>query len=166
MFFRLYTKYIRVSSINLAGRIRNYLNNNFLKSEKNRKMPIVKALLKYDQSNFSVLILEYVEPERLTTVETFYILNIVPYYNILKQGYSSLGYKHTEETKQLLSKLAKNRTHSDKTKALISRALVGENNPFYNKSHSTEAKIRMIEANSAYPVYVYNSLIFQISSII
>ena len=81
----------------------------------------------------------------------------MPYYNVLKQGYSSLGYKHTEETKKLLSELAKNKTHSDKTKGLIARALTGENNPFYNKSHSIESKLRMIEANSAYSVYVYNS---------
>ena len=51
-----------------------------------------------------------------------------------------------------MSELAKNRTHSDKTKSLIARALVSENNPFYNKNHSMETKIRMIEANSAYPV--------------
>lgn len=81
----------------------------------------------------------------------------MPYYNVLKQGYSSLGYKHTEETKKLLSELAKNRTHSNKTKGLIARAVTGENNPFYNKSHSIESKVRMIEANSAYSVYVYNS---------
>ena len=29
-------------------------------------MPITRALLKYDQSNFTLLILEYVEPEFLT----------------------------------------------------------------------------------------------------
>lgn len=145
------------SSINLSSRMRNYLNNAFLKSKLNNNMPIVKALLKYDQTNFSLWILEYVEPEYLAIRETFYITLIMPYYNVLKQGYSSLGYKHTEETKQLLSELAKNRTHSDKTKTLIARALTGENNPFYNKSHSVESKIRMIEANSAYSVYVYNS---------
>ena len=145
------------SSINLASRIRNYLNNTFLKSKQNINMPIVSALLKYDQSNFTLLILEYVEPESLTIRETFYITSLMPYYNVLKQGYSSLGYKHTEETKKLLSELAKNRTHSDKTKSLIARALTGENNPFYNKSHSIESKVRMIEANSAYSVYVYNS---------
>ena len=79
------------------------------------------------------------------------------YYNVLKQGYSSLGYKHTKETKELLSQLAKNRVHSDITKGLIAKALTGDNNPFYNKNHSIESKIRMIEAKSAYPVYVYNS---------
>jgi len=29
--------------------------------------------------------------------------------------------------------------------------------PFYNKNHSVETKLRMIEAKSAYPVYIYNS---------
>jgi group I intron endonuclease len=145
------------SSINLSSRMRNYLNNTFLKSKQNINMPIVNALLKYDQSNFMLLIMEYVEPENLTIKETFYITYLIPYYNVLKQGYSSLGYKHTEEIKELLSELAKNRVHSDKTKALIAKALTGENNPFYNKSHSIESKIRMIEANSSYPVYLYNS---------
>lgn len=145
------------SSINLASRMRNYLNNTFLKNKQNANTPIVRALLKYDGSNFTLLILEYIEPESLAVRETFYILHVMPYYNVLKQGYSSLGYIHTEETKKLLSELAKNRTHSDKTKGLIARALTGENNPFYNKSHSIESKVRMIEANSAYPVYVYNS---------
>jgi len=145
------------SSINLASRMRNYLNNTFLKSKQNVNMPIARALLKYNQSNFTLLILEYIEPESLTLRETFYITHVIPYYNVLKKGYSSLGYKHTEETKKLLSELAKNRTHSDKTKGLIARALTGENNPFYNKTHSIETKIRMVEANSAYSVYVYNS---------
>jgi len=53
--------------------------------------------------------------------------------------------------------LAKNRVHSLETKALISKALIGENNPFYNKSHSMESKVRMIESNSQNPVYVYDS---------
>jgi group I intron endonuclease len=145
------------SSINLASRMKNYLNNTFLKSQQNRNIPITRALLKYDQSNFTLLILEYVEVEFLTIRETFYITDIMPYYNVLKQGYSSLGYKHTEETKKLLSELANNRIHSDKTKALIARALTGENNPFYRKNHSMESKIRTMESKSTYPVYIYNS---------
>ena len=145
------------SSINLASRMKNYLNTTFLKSKQNNNMPIVKALLKYNHSNFTLLILEHVEAQYLTVRETYFITFVIPYYNVLKQGYSSLGYKHTKETKQLLSELAKNRVHSDVTKGLIAKALTGENNPFYNKSHSIESKVRMIEAKSAYPVYVYNS---------
>lgn len=145
------------SSVNLASRMRNYLNKGFLKSKQNDNMPITKALLKYDYTNFSVLIVEYVEAKYLIARETFYITHVIPYYNVLKQGYSSLGYKHTEETKKLLSKLAKNRTHSLETKSLIARAVTGVNNPFYNKNHSIDSKLRIIEAKSAYPVYIYNS---------
>ena len=100
--------------------------------------------------------MEYVDIENLSVRETFYITHFLPYYNVLKQGYSSLGYKHTEATKKLLSELAQNKVHSDKTKSLISKALVGENNPFYNKSHSMDAKLRMIEANSALANLVYS----------
>nr|AFP72273.1 I-AbiXVI-P [Agaricus bisporus var. bisporus H97] len=145
------------SSVNIEGRMKSYLNNSYLKSKQNSNLPISSALSKYGQEHFAVLIVEYVDIENLTIVETNYITSLLPYYNVLKQGYSSLGYKHTENTKLLLSELAKNRVHSDKTKVLISRALIGENNPFYNQNHSVEAKLRMIEANSAYPVYIYNS---------
>lgn len=145
------------SSINLGVRMRNYLNTTFLKNRKNSNMPITKSLLKYGHDNFSVLIIEYVDMKNITSRETYYITHHLPYYNVLKQGYSSLGYKHTEDTKKMLSELAKNRIHSDETKALISKALTGENNPFYNKKHSVESKLRMIEAKSSYPVYVYNS---------
>lgn len=156
------------SSVNLATRMRNYLNTSFLNNDKNNNMPIVKALFKYGHNNFSVLIIEYVSVEKLTIRETYYITEFLPYYNVLKQGYSSLGFKHTEETKKMLSELAKNRTHSDKTKVLISRALIGENNPFYGKHHSVESKLRIIEAKSAYSVYIYNSfkkLVFILPSV-
>ena len=137
--------------------MRNYLNTTFLKNKRNKNMQIIQALLKYGQDNFAVLIVEYVDVEILAIRETHYITQLLPYYNVLKQGYSSLGYKHTEETKKMLTELAKNRVHSSSTKVLISRALVGQNNPFYNKNHSFESKLRMIEANSKYSVYIYNS---------
>ena len=117
------------SSINLSSRMKNYLNNTFLKSKQNNNMPIVKALLKYNQSNFTLLILDHVEAQYLAIRETYFITFVIPYYNVLKQGYSSLGYKarkrDTKETKELLSKLAKNRVHSDVTKSLIAKALTG-----------------------------------------
>ena len=145
------------SSINLAARMKNYLNNSYLQSKTNSNMPITKALLKYGHSNFSFWILEYVNSDQLAIRETLYITQILPYYNVLKKGYSSLGYKHTEETKTLLSNLAKNRVHSPETKALIVKALTGQNNPFFGKSHTMES-IRQIIKNKSYnPVYIYDS---------
>lgn len=64
--------------------MKNYLNNAFLKSKQYANIPIIKALLKYDQSNFSLLILEYVGTESLTVRVTFYISHVIPYYNVLK----------------------------------------------------------------------------------
>lgn len=113
------------SSINLASIMKNYLNTSFLKGRHNSNMPIVKSLLKYDKYNFSLSIVEYVTPEFLIVRETFYISEVIPYYYVLKQGYSSLGYKHIEETKRLLSELATNIVHTEKTKGLITRALTG-----------------------------------------
>jgi group I intron endonuclease len=146
------------SSVNMEHIMKSYLNNSFLKSNKNSNMPITLALSKYMQEHFAVLIVECVNIENLTKVETYYIASLLPYYNVLKQGKSSLGYKHTEDNKNFLSDLAKNRIHSDKNKALISRAVIGENNPSYNKNHSADTKLIMIKANSAYPVYIYNSI--------
>ena len=145
------------SSINLASRMKNYLNTSFLKTRQNRNMPITKALLKYDNGNFSLWILEYVEIKDISIRETFYITKIIPYYNVFKSGYSSIGYKHTEETTILLSELRLNKIHTAETKTLIARALTGENNPFYNQNHSIETRVRIMEATSAYPVYIYNS---------
>ena len=145
------------SSINLLLRMRSYLNNSYLKSSKNNNMPIVKALIKYGQDEFALLILEYVEVKMLAIRETYWINSILPYYNVLKQGYSTLGYKHTEETKGLLSELRINKTHSIETKALITKRLTGENNPFYGKAHSKESKLKFIKAKSRHPVYIYNS---------
>jgi len=83
------------SSINLASRMRNYLNKAFLKSKQNFNMPITRALLKYDHSNFSLLILEYVEPMLLTGRETFYISRR-PFLSLMrnnnqKSNYDGLG---------------------------------------------------------------------------
>lgn len=146
------------SSSNLPNRMRNYLNKGFLKNKKNVNMPIVNALLKYGTENFAMLIVEYTDLDVIIIRETHFITQLQPYYNVLKQGYSSIGYKHTLATKELLSDLAKNRTHSPETKALIARSLTGENNPFFGKNHSDESKLKMVKANSAYPLYVYNSL--------
>ena len=76
------------SSVNLSVRMRNYLNNTFLLNTKNKNMPIIKSLLKYSQDNFAVLILEYTDKDNLAIRETNYITNLMPYYNVLKKGYS------------------------------------------------------------------------------
>ena len=45
--------------------------------------------------------------ENLSIRETHYITQYLPYYNVLKQGYSSLGYKHTHSHSVCEKKLKK-----------------------------------------------------------
>lgn len=89
-------------------------------------MTINKALLKYGYSGFSLLILEYCEPEVCTDREQYYIDLYKPEYNILKFAGSRLGYTHTEET---LAKL-QNRKVSAEWRVLMSEKSKGENPMF------------------------------------
>jgi group I intron endonuclease len=115
-----------------------------------------------------LFILEYCEESFLTDREQFWLDTLLPDYNVLKLAYRTTGYSHTEETKQLMSDLAKLRTHSAETKAKISHALTGENNPFFNRHHSIASIKKIQAANSTSQVYLYNEfkiLLFTFPSI-
>jgi len=88
-----------------------------------------EALKKYGHDNFSLHIVEYTEKEKNKVLdrEQYYLDMLRPYYNILEKAGSSQGFLHTEETKQLLSKIKKG-------------LYEGENNPFYGKIHTEETK--------------------------
>lgn len=58
-------------------------------------MPIYRAMLKYGYENFSFEILEYCAKEDCVKIETLYIANLKPEYNICQVGRSRLGIKHT-----------------------------------------------------------------------
>ena len=83
--------------------------------------------------------------------ETYWIKILSPYYNILKIGYSSLGYKHTEKIKEFLSKIAKNRIVSEETKLKISENTKGRKNPFFGKTHTKEI-LQKIQINNSFLV--------------
>ena len=68
-------------------------------------MLIHKALLKNGYSNFSLEILEYCSLQNILEREQYYIDNLEPEYNILKLVNSSLGFKHSDETKEKLKKI-------------------------------------------------------------
>ena len=72
--------------------LRNNKHNNKLQRHYN----------KYKESDLEFLIIEPCLPEFLTTREQYYIDTLKPYFNILPVAGSSLGYKHTEETKSHL----------------------------------------------------------------
>jgi group I intron endonuclease len=73
-------------------------------SNENRKFPIHNALLKYGYSGFKLEILEFCDQYSLIVREQYYIDSLNPDYNVLSVAGSSLGFKHSEATKELFRK--------------------------------------------------------------
>lgn len=79
------------------------------KKKKNRCMDIL-----------TLEILEYCDSKYVISREQYYIDLLKPKYNILKIAGSSLGYKHSEETRAKISVAGKGKTLSELTKAKMS----------------------------------------------
>jgi hypothetical protein len=118
-------------SKSLSRRFREYFNLNYL--ERNKAMPICRALLKYGYSKFSLEILEYCQPSEVISREQYFIDFLQPEYNILKTAGSSLGYKHDEEAR-----------------AKMSTSKKGQNHPMFGKTPNQETiyKITASQPNS------------------
>ena len=84
------------SALDLSKRLRNYFNTSYLIDGKDI-MIIYKALLAHGFDNFTLEILEYCRADELIDREQFYLDLLNPEYNILKNAYSLLGFKHSEE---------------------------------------------------------------------
>jgi hypothetical protein len=82
-------------------------------------------------SNFSLVILEYCEPEQCLDREDYYISSLNPDYNILSKAGSSLGYRHSVVTRERMSVYQKT---VDRT---------GENNPSFGITVSEETRAKL-----------------------
>lgn len=106
------------SSVDLGKRLQKYYNYNYLIDPK-RNMIILKTLIKYGYSNFKVEILEFCNKDEVLAREQYYLDLLKPEYNILTAAGSSLGYKHSEETKvKLKTRNTRNWTGEPKAKWL------------------------------------------------
>ena len=90
---------------------------------------ICSAIIKYGLNNFSLEILEYCEPSKLLIREKYYI-DLGAEYNIFKDPTipPMSGRTHSDKTKRILSEVNKGKTFDEKTKSKISDALVGNTN--------------------------------------
>ena len=124
----------------LLNRILDYTQNQYLKDRSDTL--IVKALKKYSLRSFTLYILELISPDKasLLEAEQKYIDLFVPEYNLAKIAGSSLGTKHTEETKQKIRTLKLGTKHSKETRELMSITRKGEYNSFFGKTHTNETK--------------------------
>lgn len=120
------------SAIDLSKRLATY----YFPSRLSDNRYISKSILKYGHSNFSVVILDILGTTNLHTKtdilnkEQYYIDLYKPVFNLNPTAGSSLGFKHSEESKKLISEFRKGKPLSDSTKKRLSILFSGELNPF------------------------------------
>jgi group I intron endonuclease len=82
------------SSVNLVARKTNHISD--LKNNNHCNQKLQNAYNKYKKFCFEVI--ENCSIEELIVKEQYYLDNLKPNLNILKVAFSSIGFKHTEET--------------------------------------------------------------------
>lgn len=133
------------SAIDGKARLSRYYMPSVLKSNSR----IYKNILKYGHKSFSVSILEVlgetgsVNKSHILAREQFYLDWALKTYgllvlNLLTETNSSLGLKHSLDTKVRLSTVRTGKLHTEETKDKLREKFSGNNNPFWGKTHTPE----------------------------
>ena len=117
----------------LGRRFNTYYSFSYLTKVKNT---ISKAFFKYGYSKFRLEILEYCDPLVLIEREQYYLDKFQPEYNILKTAGSLLGFKHSESTRERLSKFYTGRVIPQEVRDKLSNSQKG-------RVHTAEALAKM-----------------------
>jgi len=152
------------SSVNLAGRLNIYYSEKAMLSKlSTRKSIIYSAILKHVYINFSLDILEYCDKNLLIEREQYYLDNLKPEYNILKNANSRLGSIQSEATKIKISISNKGKhphfsgkMHTSESRKLMSIALksiIRTNTP---KVVKLETKLKISLRSKGVPVKVFD----------
>ena len=139
--------YIGITTRNLRTRI----NEHFSKSKK-LKTPFSSALKKYGKKIKWEILDTAISFKELTEKEKYYVHKCKSFfpkgYNYTLGGEGSLGKKHSQKTKKLLSKLGKGRVFSKETRKKIS-----ERNK--NRKHKKSSRVKICKSLGHKNFYVY-----------
>lgn len=155
------------SSMNLARRLLDHINN------QNSNIKLQRAISKYGLNNFSIYILELLPADLnsnekdlgvgLIKMEQKYLNLFSDKYNINPEaGKTRLGAKHSEATKELMSKLRKenphflNKSHKEEFISKIRARMSGCNNPMFGRPVTNTNK-KLISDLFSKSVYLYEA---------
>lgn len=87
------------SARNLYNRLSKYYHMYYLTE---RPYIIIKALAKYGMGKFYLVILEYTDKDRVLECEQKWMDSLNPIYNVAKIAGNTLGFKHSDATKEIM----------------------------------------------------------------
>lgn len=90
------------SSVNLYERLIRHRAD--LRKSRHESNYLQNVYNKYGEQSLTIQILHYCEPSEVVDFEQIYLDLIQPHFNTYKTAYSPLGYRHTEESKDKMSK--------------------------------------------------------------
>lgn len=145
------------NAVDLGNRLVNY----YYPSRLGDKRYISNSILKYGHDNFSIVILCVLgdtgtcTKDDLIRKEQEYIDLCKPILNLNPVAGSSMGFKHSEESKRLISEYRTGKSLSTDTKKKLSSLFSGESNPFWHKTHSltTLEKMSVSKLGSLNPMF-------------
>lgn len=138
-----------------------------LKINKHENKILQRSYNKHKKEDFEFIILNYHPVEELLLHEQ--ILLDLNYdggkrcYNINKEASkppSQKGKKHSQKTKQNMSKSHKGKKFSEEHKQKISNAKKGDKNPMYGKHHSEENKLKISQIHKGSKHHSYDHTIY------
>ena len=122
-----------VNGKHYVGQTQNFYSRMYQYNKTHGNKYLKNAISKYTLENFEIEVLEKTDIENLDSREQYWLDYYCSYerdkgYNICQFASTTRGYKHTPETREILSQKRKENPVS----------LAGENNPMYGKTHTEE----------------------------
>lgn len=131
--------YIYIGSTTRSFREREYEHFYFLERDSHANKHLQSAYNKYGRNNFVFEALEECLPNETASLETYWITLLNPEYNILPTSFNSLGFRHSKETKEIISNKNKGRTPSEETRIKMRESHKGLKRTEESKLKSSES---------------------------
>lgn len=131
------------SSKDIRQRFNKHRND--LRKGRNHNILLQRAWDKYHEENFKFEILEECDENNLIIREQYYLDTLKHEYNIVDIAGRPLGYKHTKEAKEKISRANKGRQFTEEHKLKLSINLKGKNkgkSPWIKGRKHTEVSLK------------------------